>query len=223
MDDEPKLASLVERVAKREGWSVDIAANGIDAIWQATEFDYDVIALDVEMPAPDGFAVCRTLRHEECWTPILFLTARDDVNDRVEGLDSGGDDYLAKPFAIEELAARLRALGRRSLGKRPSQLVLDDLVVDVASRTVTRADQPVNLSAKEFAILEILLRRVGEVVSRSDLIEHAWNMDYDGTSNVVDVYVGYLRRKIDHPFERTTIETVRGVGYRMSSDLDPFD
>ena len=216
VEDEPRLASVVERAMHREGWSVDVVGTGTDALWQATEFEYDVIALDVGIPAPDGFEVCRILRDRKVWTPILFLTARNHVADRVEGLDSGADDYLTKPFALEELAARLRALGRRSLGARPTQLGGGDLSMNVSNRSVTRNGAVVDLSTKEFAVLELLLRRPGDVVTRSTILEHAWDSVYDGASNVIDVYVARLRDKIDRPFGRRSIETVRGAGYRFN-------
>lgn len=222
VEDEPKLADIVRRATQRFGWSVDVVDNGTDAIWQATEFEYDVIVLDVGIPAPDGFEVCRRLRAEECWTPILFLTARDDIGDRVTGLDAGGDDYLTKPFAIDELNARLRALSRRTLGERPSDLRAGDLVLSPATRTVMRDGHSITgLSAKEFAVLELLMRRAGEVVSRTALLDHAWDMSYDGASNVVDVNVKSLRDKIDRPFGRHSIETIRGAGYRLNGSSDP--
>lgn len=218
VEDEPKLAAIIRRATQREGWSVDVAVNGTDAVWHGTEFEYDAVVLDVGIPGPDGFAVCETLRKAGRWMPILFLTARDEVSDRVRGLDSGGDDYLVKPFSIEELGARLRVLTRRTLGERPTQLVAGDLVIDPAAHSVTRAGVAVELSAKEFSVLELLVRHKGEVVSRARLLDHAWDMAFEGGSNVVDVYIRYLREKIDRPFGVASIETVRGVGYRLDPD-----
>lgn len=215
VEDEARLAELIRRHLKREGWSVDVVDNGVDAIWSATEFEFDVIVLDVGIPAPDGLEVCQILREKECWTPVLFLTARDGVEDRVSGLDSGGDDYLTKPFALTELAARMRALSRRTMGARPAVLQSSGVALDSASRSVTRNGITVSLTAKEFSILEILLRRSGEAVSRSVLFEHAWEVDFDGTSNVIDVHIRQLRDKIDRPFDTHLIETVRGTGYRF--------
>jgi two-component system OmpR family response regulator len=217
VEDEPKMAALVRKALERDGYAVDGADNGEDAVWLGTENPYDAIILDVMIPAPDGFEVCRRLRASECWAPILLLTARDAITDRVTGLDAGADDYLAKPFSFEELYARLRALTRRGAHARPVVLQVGDLRLDPAAHTVTRAGERIDLSAKEFALLELLMRRPEEVLSRTAIIEGVWDFAYDGTSNVVDVYVRYLREKIDRPFGRETIETVRGVGYRLRS------
>jgi two-component system OmpR family response regulator len=184
-------------------------------VWAGTENPYDAIVLDVMLPDLDGFAVCRQLRVANRWAPILMLTARDAVPDRVAGLDAGADDYLTKPFAFTELLARLRALVRRGAGERPATLSAGDLVLDPAARRVQRGQAMIELTAKEFALLEFFLRHPGEVLTRSRIIEHVWDFAYDGDSNVVDVYVRYLREKIDRPFGRDTIETVRGTGYRL--------
>ena len=215
VEDEVKMAGLVKRGLEREGYAVDIAANGSDALDSAREHDYDAIVLDAMIPAPDGFEVCRTLRREGEWAPVLMLTARDAVEDRVAGLDAGADDYLSKPFAFTELFARLRAITRREQSERPTVLQVDDLRLDPARREVWRGETRIDLSAKEFALLGELMRHPGEVLSRSRILEHVWDFAYDGTSNVVDVYIRYLREKIDRPFGVTTIETVRGAGYRI--------
>jgi two-component system OmpR family response regulator len=217
VEDEVKMAALVKRALEREGYAVDVAGNGQDGLWMATENPYDAVILDVMIPAPNGFEVCKELRARGRWAPVLLLTARDGVDDRVTGLDAGADDYLAKPFSFAELAARLRALTRRSSVPRPPVLQVADLTLDPATRRVERGCVPIDLSPKEFALLELFLRHPDEVLTRTAILEHAWDFAYDGTSNVVDVYVRYLREKIDRPFGRETIETVRGVGYRLRS------
>lgn len=214
VEDEPKLLSLLERGLVGAGYAVDTAANGTDALWHACEGDYDAIVLDVQIPPPDGFSVARTLRERGRWAPILFLTVRDDVSDRVQGLDVGGDDYLTKPFAFEELFARLRALTRRTPVERPNLLVIGGLTLDPASHEVRLEGERVDMSPKEFSLLEYLMRHRGEAVTRTAILDHVWDFAYDGTSNVVDVYVGYLRSKVG----RESIETVRGIGYRMVGD-----
>jgi two-component system, OmpR family, response regulator len=215
VEDEVKMASLLRRGLEREGYAVDVAADGVDAVWYGTENDYDAIVLDVRIPPPDGFEVCRTLRARDRWAPILLLTARDAVEDRVVGLDAGADDYLSKPFSFAELAARLRALVRRSAPERPTVLDVAGLRLDPASRLVSRGGVDISLTPKEFALLETFMRTPGRVLTRTELLEHAWDFAYDGTSNVVDVYIGYLRGKVDQPFGCESIETVRGVGYRL--------
>jgi two-component system, OmpR family, response regulator len=218
VEDGPKMAALVRRGLVEEGYAADVAGTGEDAIWMARSTAYDVIVLDVMLPGLDGFGVCRELRAGDIWTPILMLTARDGVQDRVVGLDAGADDYLVKPFSFAELLARLRALARRGLAERPTVLQAGSLRLDPATRQVWRGDTLVELSAKEFALLEAFLRRPGQVLSRLDLLEHAWDHAYENRSNVVDVYVGYLRAKIDRPFGRQSIDTVRGAGYRLRGD-----
>jgi two-component system, OmpR family, response regulator len=215
VEDEAKMASLLQRALEREGYAVDLAGNGVDAIWLATENDYDAIVLDVMIPPPDGFDVCRTLRERERWAPVLLLTARDSVADRVTGLDAGADDYLPKPFSFDELSARLRALTRRTVSERPTVLEVDGLRLDPATHTVTRDGSTIDLSPKEFSLLETFMRSPGKVLTRTELLEHVWDFAYDGTSNVIDVYVRYVRAKSDRPFGRDSIETVRGVGYRL--------
>jgi two-component system OmpR family response regulator len=215
VEDEAKMASLLRRALEREGYAVDVAGTGEDALWLGTENDYDAVVLDVMLPPPDGFEVCRTLRTRGRWAPVLLLTARDAVEDRVAGLDAGADDYLAKPFSFAELYARLRALTRRGARERPATLTVGDLVLDPAAHLVCRGGRPVELSPKEFALLELFMRHPGEVLTRTQMLEHVWDFAYDGRSNVVDVYVRYLREKVDRPFGRESIETVRGVGYRL--------
>ncbi len=209
------MAALLRRGLEREGYAVDVVADGEVALWAASEAEFDAIVLDVMIPEPDGFEVCRRLREGGRWAPVLLLTARDAVEDRVRGLDAGADDYLTKPFSFAELFARLRALTRRGPVERPVALEAGDLRLDPVSRTVRRGEVPVELSAKEFSLLEFFLRHPEEALSRSRILEHVWDFAYSGGSNVVDVYVRYLREKIDRPFGCSSIETVRGVGYRF--------
>jgi two-component system OmpR family response regulator len=209
------MATLLARGFREEGYSVDIALDGTDGLWRASEENYDAVVLDVMLPGMSGLEVCRRLRAADCWAPVLLLTARDAIEDRVRGLDAGADDYLTKPFSFAELAARVRALVRRPTGTRPSVLTAGDLRLDPSRHRAWRAGVDLQLSPKEMAVLELLMRRVGEVVTRTQLLDHAWDVAYDGTSNVVDQYVAYLRRKVDRPFNRDDIETVRGVGYRL--------
>jgi two-component system OmpR family response regulator len=211
VEDDLRMASLVRRGLTGEGLAADVAANGEDALWLAQAHPYDAIVLDVMLPGLDGFETCRRLRGAGVWVPVLMLTARDAVEDRVAGLDSGADDYLVKPFVFAELLARLRALARRGEGERPAVLAVGDLRLDPATREVWRVETPVVLSTKEFALLEIFMRRPGQVISRLDLLEHAWDFAYENRSNVVDVYIRRLRRKIGPE----AIETVRGAGYRL--------
>ena len=218
VEDEVKMSGLLKRGLTEEGHAADVARTGDDAIWMAVAVDYDAIVLDVMLPGRDGFQVCRELRDRGVWAPVLMLTARTTVPDRVAGLDAGADAYLPKPFAFAELLARLRALARRGTPERPSVLEVGDLRLDPALRTVSRGGTEVALSAKEFALLETFMRRPGEVLSRYHLIEHAWDFAYENRSNVVDVYVRYLREKVDRPFGRDSIETVRGIGYRFRKD-----
>lgn len=215
VEDEPKMADLLRRGLAEERHAVDVAATGEDALWMADAVDYDAIVLDVKLPGIDGFAVCRSLRERGVWAPVLMLTARDAVADRIAGLDAGADDYLTKPFAFAELLARLRAVARRGGVERPAVLRVGDLRMDPATREVCRGECLILLSAREFALLETFMRRPGEALTRYQLLEHVWDEDYDNRSNVVDVYVRYLREKVDRPFGRTSIETVRGVGYRL--------
>jgi two-component system, OmpR family, response regulator len=218
VEDELKMAALLRRGLTEEGYAADIARTGDDALSMARAAPYDVIVLDVMLPGRNGFAVCRELREAGVWAPVLMLTARDAVEDRVEGLDSGADDYLTKPFSFAELLARLRALARRGAAERPPVLQVGSLRLDPATWQVWRGDVEVGLSSKEFALLETFMRRPGHVLSRLDLLEHAWDYSYENRSNVIDVYVRYLREKIDRPFRVRSIETVRGAGYRLRVD-----
>ena len=215
VEDEVKMAALIRRGMRGEGIAADVAIKGEDALWMAEATDYDAIVLDLMLPGIDGFEVCRRLRAGGIWAPILMLTARDAVGDRVEGLDGGADDYMTKPFSFAELLARLRALVRRGSVERPVELQVGDLRLDPATKRVSRGDTEIELSAKEFAILETFMRRPGQVLSRYALLEQAWDYDYENRSNVVDSYVRFLRRKIDKPFGTDSIETVRGSGYRL--------
>jgi two-component system, OmpR family, response regulator len=218
VEDEAKMAALIRRGLVEEGYAADIARTGEEAVWMARATPYDAIVLDVMLPGRDGLSVCRDLREAGVWSPILMLTARDGVEDRVAGLDSGADDYLTKPFSFAELLARLRALVRRGAPERPAVLEAGSLRLDPATREAKRGDRRIDLSAKEFALLETFMRRPDEVLSRLDLLEHAWDYAYENRSNVVDVYVRYLREKVDRPFGLESIETVRGVGYRFRGD-----
>jgi two-component system, OmpR family, response regulator len=218
VEDELRMASLIRRGLMSEGLSADVAVNGEDALWMAEARDYDALVLDVMLPGIDGFETCRRLRNNGVWVPVLMLTARDSVDDRVAGLDTGADDYLVKPFAFAELLARLRALARRGELERPSVVEIGDLRLDPATRRVWRGSTEIRLSAKEFALLETFMRRPDQVLSRLHLLEHAWDFAYENRSNVVDVYVRHLRSKIDQPFGRNSIETVRGSGYRLRLD-----
>ncbi len=218
VEDDVKMASLLKRGLEREGYAVDVAGDGTQAIWAGTEVPYDGVVLDAMIPGPDGFEVCRQLREAGRWMPVVMLTARGGVADRVRGLDAGADDYLPKPFSFAELFARLRALLRRAPGERPAVLEAGDLRLDPAARTVHRGGTEICLSTREFSLLELLVRHKGDVLTRADIRDHVWDFAYDGTSNVVDVYVRYLRDKIDRPFGRHAIETVRGSGYRLRRD-----
>jgi two-component system OmpR family response regulator len=218
VEDEPRMAGLIRRGLVEEGHVADVAPSGEDAVWMAGSHPYEAIVLDVMLPGADGFETCRRLRDEGVWAPVLMLTARDAVADRVSGLDAGADDYLTKPFSLAELFARLRALARRGGMERPTELVVGDLRLDPASRRVRRGETEIELSPKEFALLETFMRRPGQVLSRLQLLEHAWDFAYENRSNVVDVYVRYLREKVDRPFGAASIETVRGVGYRLRED-----
>jgi len=218
VEDDVKMAGLIRRGLREEGLNVDVAIKGEDALWMAGATEYDAIVLDVMLPGIDGFETCRRLRADGVWAPVLMLTARDGVEDRIAGLDGGADDYITKPFSFGELLARLRALARRGRIEQSVILQVGDLTLDPATRRVQRADQDVELSAKEFSLLETFMRRPGQVLDRFQLLEHAWDYEYENRSNIVDVYVRYLREKIDRPFGRESIETVRGAGYRLRAD-----
>jgi two-component system OmpR family response regulator len=215
VEDDAKLARALGRGLRHEGYAVDVVGDGDAALMQAAVWEYDAIVLDVMLPVRDGLAVCRTLRERGCWAPVLMLTARGQVGDRIRGLDVGADDYLVKPFDFGELLARLRALVRRAPPQRPARLEVGDLVVDPATHAVTRAGVPVTLTAREFAVLEFLARNAGEAITRARLLDHVWDENFTGSTNIVDVYVGYLRRKLEQPFARPLIRTIRGVGYAL--------
>jgi two-component system OmpR family response regulator len=216
VEDDPKLAGLVRRGLTEHGNAADVAERGEDALWMARAHSYDAIVLDLMLPGLDGIETCAGLREAGVWAPVLMLTARDAVEDRVAGLDAGADDYLTKPFSLAELRARLRALVRRGAPERPTVLEVDDLRLDPATQRVWRGGTEVPLSAKEYVLLELFMRRPGEVLSRLELLEGAWDMGYENRSNVVTVHIGHLRDKIDRPFGRASIETVHGAGYRLS-------
>jgi len=218
VEDELKMAALLRRGLMSEGYAVDVVGDGEGALSAAASVDHDAIVLDAMIPEPDGFEVCRQLRRAGRWAPVIILSARGSVDDRVAGLNAGADDYLSKPFAFAELFARLRAITRREAVERPAALQVGDLVLDTVSRRVSRDGSPIALSPKEFAVLEQFMRHPGEVLSRSRILDHVWDLAYEGQSNVVDVYVRYLRDKVDRPFGRETIETVRGVGYILRDD-----
>jgi two-component system OmpR family response regulator len=218
VEDKAKLASVLSRGLRKAGLSADVSATGEDAIWMTASTPYDAVILDVMLPGIDGFETCRRLRSNAVWAPILMLTARDGIDDRVTGLDSGADDYLTKPFSLRELLARLRALMRRGAAERPAVLVVGDLQLDPASRRLWRGESEILLSQKEFALLEALMRRAGEVLSRLDLLEAAWDQSYENRSNIVDAYVRRLREKVDRPFHARSLETVRGAGYRLREE-----
>ena len=218
VEDQVKMASLLRRALRGDGVAADVAVKGEDALWMAGSTTYDAIVLDVMLPGIDGFETCRRLRDQGTWTPVLMLTARDGVHDRVAGLDGGADDYLTKPFALAELQARLRALARRGPVERPPVLEVGGLRLDPATRRVWRGETEIEVSTKGFALLQIFMGRPGAVVSRFDLLEGAWDNDYENRSNVVDVHIRQLRERIDEPFGVRSIETVRGVGYRLRKD-----
>jgi two-component system OmpR family response regulator len=218
VEDDAKLGPLLRRGLSRRAGACDLVRTGEHALWMAKARAYDAIVLDVMLPGLDGYEVCARLREDGVWTPVLLLTARDAVEDRVHGLDAGADDYLTKPFSLAELRARLRALARRGARERPTVVEAGDLRLDPAAQRVWRGRTEVQLSAKELSLLELLMQRAGEVVSRYELLDHAWDMSYDNRSNVVTVHMKHLREKIDRPFGRAAIETVRGSGYRLRAD-----
>ncbi|MEO1058390.1 MAG: response regulator transcription factor [Actinomycetota bacterium] len=219
VEDETRLAAVIREGLDAEGIDVDIEHDGADGLWRATEGSYDVIILDIMLPSMNGYVVCRELRANEVWTPVLMLTAKDGEYDEAEALDTGADDFLRKPFSFVVLLARLRALARRRGGERPAVLECGSLRLDPATAEVSRHGAPIDLTRREMALLEVLLRADGDAVPRSTIIDHVWGIDDEPASNVVDVYIRYLRRKVDDPFDQPIISTVRGVGYRAISDL----
>jgi two-component system OmpR family response regulator len=218
VEDNVRMASAIKRALQAEGLVADVAARGEDALWMAAATEFDAVVLDVMLPGIDGFETCRRLREDGVWVPIIMLTARDAVEDRIAGLDRGADDYLVKPFSLGELLARLRALARRGPVERPAVLEVGTLRMNPATQQVWRGDEEIHLSAKEFTLLETFMRRPGEVLSQFQLLEHAWDYEYENRSNVVEVYIRYLRQKVDRPFGVKSIETVRGSGYRLRKD-----
>jgi two-component system, OmpR family, response regulator len=218
VEDEPKMAGLLKRGLEQEGYSVDVSLDGVDGLHLSTENSYDAVVLDVMLPELDGIEVCRQMRERGRWAPVLMLTARTGVSDRVNGLDAGADDYLTKPFSFEELIARLRALLRRGARERPAVLEVGPVSLNPATRRVERSGTPIVLSPKEYSLLEYFMRHTDEVLSRTRILEHVWDYNYDGGSNVVDVYIGYLRKKLDTPFGSKLLRTVRGAGYMLSPD-----
>ena len=222
VEDSAKMARLLKKGLERQSYAVDVVDSGHDAVWMATENDYDAIVLDVILETGteriDGFEVCRRLRRADRWMPVLMVTARDAVTDRIRGLDTGADDYLAKPFSLDELLARLRALMRRPAAARPAVLTVGDLSLDPARHEVCRAGTGIELTPTEFALLEYFMRRPGELLTRITLVEHVWDFAFDGDPRIVTVYIRSLRDKIDRPFRRASLETVRGLGYRIRDD-----
>lgn len=218
VEDERKLANFIKRGLKEQGYAVDVAYNGTDGLFQAKEVPYDVIILDVMLPGKDGIYICRQLRKAQVSTPILILTARDDVEDKVSGLDAGADDYLTKPFAFAELLARVRALIRRKHQVGTTKLKVADLELDPLTRKVVRGGKEISLTSTEFALLEYLMMNANQVVTRTMISEHVWNDDFDSLSNVINVYINYLRKKIDHGFDKKLIHSLRGTGYMIKGD-----
>jgi two-component system OmpR family response regulator len=218
VEDEIRLASALQRGLANEGFTVDLAHTGADGLHAAQETSYDLVILDIMLPGLSGYRIVEALRGAENWVPILMLTAKDGEYDEADALDLGADDYLTKPFSFVVLLARIRALMRRGIPPRPASLSVDDLVLDPAAHSVTRGSTAIDLTPREFSLLEFLMRRAGDAVSKADILHHVWDANYDGDANVVEVYVGYLRRKIDVPFGRQTLHTVRGAGYRLTTD-----
>ncbi|HXH32972.1 MAG TPA: response regulator transcription factor [Plantibacter sp.] len=218
VDDEVRLADGVRRGLEAEGFAVDLASNGVDGLWMAGEHHYDAIILDIMMPGMSGYRVCQQLRAAGDWTPILMLTAKDGDWDQVEALDTGADDFLSKPFSFAVLVARIRSLVRRGSRERPAVLEVGGLRLDPAAKRLNRGQTPIELTSREFAVLEFLMRRAGEVVSKRDVLQNVWDDDFEGDPNIVEVYIGHLRNKVDRPFGLGSIETVRGFGYRLVGD-----
>lgn len=218
VEDEVRLGEALKRGLEAEGFAVDLIQNGTEGLWMATENPYDVILLDIMLPGTNGFKICGTLREREVWTPILMLTAKDGELDEAESLDTGADDFLSKPFSFTVLLARIRALLRRGVTERPVILAAGDLFLDPASHSVKRGDVEIVLTSREFSLLELLIRRRGEVLTKKVILEHVWDYDFEGDSNIVEVYIGYLRKKIDAPFDKKAIRTIRGVGYLLEEN-----
>ncbi len=218
IEDDKKIATAVKRGLEGDGFTVDVAFDGIDGLWMATEGLYDLLIVDLMLPGKNGFQICRDLRDRQNWTPILVLTAKDGDLDEAEALETGADDYLTKPFSYPVLVARLRALLRRTTGQHPVPISVGDLRIDTGQRKAWRAGEEIELTTRQFDLLEFLMRRAGQVMSKSEILAGVWETDFDGDPNIVEVYIGRLRSRIDHPFDRKTIETVRGAGYRLALD-----
>jgi len=218
VEDEVRLAEGLRRGLEAEGFAVDVASTGTDGLWMAREQEYSAILLDIMLPGISGYRICETLRAEKNWTPILMLTAKDGEWDQVEALDTGADDYLTKPFSFAILLARVRALLRRGAGERPTIIEAGDITLDPATKRVARDGTVIEVTAREFAVLEFLMRRKGDVVSKREVLDGVWDFDFDGDPNIVEVYIGHLRNKIDRPFGRAAIETLRGSGYRLATN-----
>ena len=218
VEDDHVVAGAVRRGLEREGFAVDVAADGTEGLWRATETSYDAVVLDIMLPGLSGYEVCARMRAAENWSPVLMLTARDGDLDEARALDTGADDYLSKPFSYVVLLARLRALLRRGRQERPAVLRAGDLRLDPATHRVWRGDTQVELTPRQFSLLEFLMRRRGDVLSKTEILEHVWDFAFDGDPNIVEVYVGQLRRRVDEPFGRSSLGTVRGVGYRLDPD-----
>jgi DNA-binding response OmpR family regulator len=218
VEDEARLADGLRRGLEAEGFAVDVAGTGTDGLWMARENEYSIILLDIMLPGISGYRICETLRAEQVWTPIIMLTAKDGEWDQVEALDTGADDYLSKPFSFAILLARIRALLRRGAAERPTILSAGDISLDPATKIVSRGASVLELTAREFAVLEYLMRRRGDVVSKREILGNVWDFDFEGDPNIVEVYIGHLRNKVDRPFGRAAIETLRGAGYRLAAD-----
>jgi two-component system OmpR family response regulator len=219
VEDEHRLATVVKEGLQAEGFEVDIVSDGVVGLWAATENGYDAIVLDIMLPGLNGYDVLKELRARKVWSPVLMLTAKDGEYDQIDAFDLGADDYLTKPFSFMILIARLRALIRRGAPERPVQVTVGSLVLDPGRRSVERRGQPIVVTAREYGLLHFLMRKAGDVVSKAEILDNVWDSAYEGSDNIVEVYIGYLRRKIDTPFGLTTLSTVRGLGYRLDSDL----
>ncbi|MGB5756307.1 MAG: response regulator transcription factor [Acidimicrobiales bacterium] len=218
IEDDKKIATAIKRGLEGDGFTVEVAFDGTDGLWMATEGGFDALIVDLMLPGKNGFVICRELRERQIWTPILVLTAKDGDLDEAEALDTGADDYLTKPFSYPVLVARLRALLRRTTGRNPVPVAVGDLRIDPGQRRTWRGDTEIELTARQFEVLEFLMRRAGQVMSKGEILAGVWESDFDGDPNIVEVYVGRLRSRVDHPFGRNTIQTVRGAGYRLTDD-----
>lgn len=218
IEDDKKIATALKRGLEADGFTVEVAFDGVDGLWMATEASYEVLIVDLMLPGKNGFVICKELRDRQIWTPILVLTAKDGDLDEAEALDTGADDYLTKPFSYPVLVAHLRALLRRTTGQNPVPMSLGDLRIDPGARKTWRGDVEIELTARQFEVLEFLMRRAGQVMSKKEILDGVWQSEFDGDPNIVEVYIGRLRSRIDSPFDRSSIETVRGAGYRLAND-----